>query len=57
MQRSEVVATLHSAQLPDLAELAEQSLPEQVELKEVQDLLARYGVTRDVLADRMGASP
>lgn len=57
MQRSDVVATLHSAHLPDIAELAEHSLPDEVELKEVQDLSARYGVTRDVLTDRMGGSP
>ena len=57
MQRSDVVATLRKARLPDLAELAEQSLDDQVGLQEVQDLLWPYGITRDVLMDLLGASP
>jgi hypothetical protein len=57
MQRSDVVATLHKVGLPDLAALAEQRLDDQVDLKEVQDLMAPYGVTTEVLMDRMGASP
>lgn len=57
MQRSDVVATLHSAHLPNLAELAERSLPEQFDVTEVEHLLAPYGVDRGVLMDRMGGSP
>jgi hypothetical protein len=57
MRRSDVVATLRKAGLPDLAELADKSLPDPVDRKEVEDLVAPYGVTREVLTDRMGGSP
>jgi hypothetical protein len=57
MRRSDVESTLRKAGLPDLAELVERSLPDPVELQEVQELLAPYGVNRDVLVDRMGGSP
>ena len=51
------MATLRKAGLPDLAELADKSLPDPVDLKEAQDLLAPYGVSREVLMDRLGGSP
>ena len=57
MRRSDVVATLRKAGLPDLAELAEKSLPDPVDRQEVQDLLAPYGLSAEVLTDRMGGSP
>ncbi len=57
MRRGDVASTLRKAGLPDLAELVEQSLPDPVELKEVQELLSPYGITAEVLVDRMGGNP
>jgi hypothetical protein len=57
MRRGEVESILRKAGLPDLAELVERSLPDPVELQEVQKLLAPYGVNRDVLVDRKGGNP
>jgi hypothetical protein len=57
MRRSDVAAALRKADLPDLADLVEHSLPDPVDVKEVETLLEPYGVSRGVLMDRMGGSP
>jgi hypothetical protein len=57
MRRGDVASTLRKAGLPDLADLVEQSLPDPVELKDVQELLSPYGITPEVLVDRMGGNP
>jgi hypothetical protein len=57
MRRGDVESTLRKAGLPDLAELVERSLPDPVELEEVQELLSPYGITAEVLVDRMGGNP
>jgi hypothetical protein len=57
MRRGDVASTLRKAGLPDLAELVEQTLPDPVELNEVQELLSPYGITSEVLVDRMGGNP
>lgn len=55
--RREIVRMLRSAGLPRVAEEAERSLPEEVELERALAFGARYGITRDGLISRFGGSP
>jgi hypothetical protein len=57
MTREEVVRVLRNAGLPEAAEEAERSLPEEIDLERAADFGARYGITRDDLISRMGGSP
>ena len=57
MQKQEIVRMLRRVGLPQVAEEAERSLPDEVELERAQEFGARYGVTRDGLISRMGGSP
>jgi hypothetical protein len=57
LTKQEVVRILRNAGLPDVAEEAERSLPDEVDLDQAADFGARYGITRDELISRMGGSP
>ena len=55
--KHEIVRVLRNAGLPDVAEEAERSLPDEVDLERAAEFGARYGITRDELISRMGGSP
>ena len=57
IKKHEIVRVLRNAGFPDVAEEAERSLPDEVELEQVAEFGARYGITRDELISRMGGSP
>ena len=57
LTKHEIVRILRNAGLPQVAEEAERSLPDEVDLRRAAEFGARYGVTRDVLISRMGGSP
>jgi hypothetical protein len=55
--KHEIVRVLRNAGLPRVAEQAEQSLPDEVDLERAAEFGARYGIARDVLISRIGGSP
>jgi hypothetical protein len=55
--KQEVVEVLRRAGLPEVADEADRTLPDPVELERAQEFGARYGITRDDLISRMGGSP
>jgi hypothetical protein len=55
--KQEIIELLRRAGLPEVAEEADRSLPDPVELERAAEFGARYGVTRDELISRMGGSP
>lgn len=55
--KQEVVAILRRAGLPEVADEANRSLPDPVELERAAQFAAGYGITRDWLISRMGGSP
>jgi hypothetical protein len=55
--RRHVVDVLRTAGLPEAADEADRSLPEQMDLERAEEFLGRYGITKDVLISRMGGSP
>jgi hypothetical protein len=57
LRKHEIVQMLRNAGLPQVAEEAERSLPDEVELERAAEFGARYGITRDMLISRMGGSP
>jgi hypothetical protein len=57
MSKHEVVRVLRNAGLPEAAEEAERTLPDELEYEQVAKFSARYGITRDELISRMGGSP
>jgi hypothetical protein len=57
MTKAEVIRVLRNAGLPHVAEEAERSLPDEVDLERAAEFGARYGITRDELISRMGGSP
>jgi hypothetical protein len=57
LRRQEVVEVLRRAGLPEVADEAERSLPDPVDLEDAAKFGERYGVTRDSLISRMGGSP
>jgi hypothetical protein len=57
MTKQEIVQILRNAGLPKVAEEAERSLPDQVDVEQAAEFGARYGITRDELISRMGGSP
>jgi hypothetical protein len=57
LKKHEIVQILRNAGLPQVAEEAERSLPDEVDLERAVEFGARYGVTRDMLISRMGGSP
>lgn len=57
LSKEEVVAMLRRAGLPEVAEDANRSLPDPVDLEVVAQFGGRHGITRDWLISRMGGSP
>jgi hypothetical protein len=55
--RQWVVDTLRHIGYPQAADDAARELPETLELHELQEFGARYGISRDELVSRMGGSP
>jgi hypothetical protein len=55
--KQQVVDVLRTAGLSQVADEADQSLPEQVDFERAAQFLQRYGITKDVLISRMGGSP
>ena len=55
--RQHVVEVLRASELPEVADEANRSLPEELDLERAADFLARYGITKDALISRMGGSP
>jgi hypothetical protein len=55
--RHHVVTVLRRAGYADLAQLAESSLPDPVELDRVAEFLQPHGVTHDELISQLGGSP
>ena len=55
--RQHVVEVLRTAGMPEVADEANRSLPEQLDLERAAEFLARYGITKDALISRMGGSP
>jgi len=55
--RQHVVDVLRTAGLPEAADEANRSLPEEIDLERAAEFLGRYGITKDVLISRMGGSP
>jgi hypothetical protein len=55
--RQHVVEVLRTAGLPEVADEANRSLPEELDLERAAEFLARYGITKDALISRMGGSP
>jgi hypothetical protein len=55
--RQHVVEVLRASGLPEVADEANRSLPEELDLERAADFLAPYGITKDALISRMGGSP
>ena len=56
--KSEVLAVLHRAGIAEhTLQALNAALEDPVDLQRDGNLLARYGITRDSLIDRMGGSP
>jgi hypothetical protein len=55
--RQHVVEVLRTAGMPEVADEANRSLPEELDLERAAEFLARYGITKDALISRMGGSP
>ena len=52
-----IVEVLRTAGLPQVAEEANRSLPDELDLERAAEFVGRYGITKDVLISRMGGSP
>jgi hypothetical protein len=52
-----IIDVLRTAGLPQAAEEANRSLPDEVEMERAAQFLGRYGITKDQLISRMGGSP
>jgi hypothetical protein len=58
LSRQKIVQTLRRAGLADVAAEAQKSLPDPVDSKYVLDhFCSKYGLSKEALMDRMGASP
>jgi hypothetical protein len=57
LKKTEIVAVLRRAGLQDAADEANRSLPEKVDVEDVVQFGARFGITREWLTERMGGSP
>ena len=55
--KHEIVRVLRNAGLEQVAEEAERSLPDELDLDQAAEFGMRYGLTRDELISRMGGSP
>jgi len=52
-----IIEVLRTAGLPQVAEEANRSLPDEMDLERAAEFVGRYGITKDVLISRMGGSP
>jgi hypothetical protein len=52
-----IVEILRTAGLPQVAEEANRSLPDEVDLERAEQFVGRHGITKDELISRMGGSP
>ena len=57
MTKHEIIRMLRNAGLEHVAEEAERSLPDEVDLERAAEFGLRHGITRDELISRMGGSP
>ncbi len=57
LAKQDVLSMLRRIGLADLVEEVEETLPDPVDTVRDAHLLARYGLTRNQLTDRMGGSP
>jgi hypothetical protein len=57
MPKEELVRVLRNAGLDEVAEEAERTLPDEVDLDRAAEFGLRHGITRDELISRMGGSP
>ena len=57
LSRQEIIRMLRRAGLADIAASAQQSLPDPVDSKVLDDFCASYGLSKQSLIDRMGGSP
>jgi hypothetical protein len=58
LAKSEVIYIIRRAQYtPEMIDEIAAQLPDPVDLDECASLLARYGMTRGQLMDRLGSSP
>jgi hypothetical protein len=55
--RQHVIDVLNRVGYTELAEEASRVLPDPVDFDQLEQLVIRYGVTRDDLINRMGGSP
>jgi hypothetical protein len=55
--REQIVAVLRKVGLPEVADDALHSLPEQVDYDRAAKFVEPYGITKDDLISRMGGSP
>jgi hypothetical protein len=55
--RHEIVAVLRRVGLPEVADEAARTLPDEFEYERVAKFVEPYGITRDDLISRMGGSP
>jgi hypothetical protein len=57
VKRSQLIEVLRNTHLPDLADEAELTLPEELEMEAAVAWCLRHGLTRDQLVSLMGGSP
>ena len=55
--KQHVIEVLRTAGLPQVAEEANRTLPDEVDMEVAAEFVGRYGITRDMLISRMGGSP
>jgi hypothetical protein len=55
--KRQIIEVLRTAGLPQVAEEANRTLPDEVDVEVAAEFVGRYGVTRDMLISRMGGSP
>jgi hypothetical protein len=52
-----IVEVLRMAGLPQVADEANRSLPDEMTVERAEQFVGRYGITKDQLISRMGGSP
>jgi hypothetical protein len=52
-----IVEVLRTAGLPQVADEANRSLPDEMTMERAEEFVGRYGITKDQLISRMGGSP
>jgi hypothetical protein len=57
ISKHEIIRVLRNAGLEHVAEEAERTLPDEVDIERAVEFGVRHGITRDELISRMGGSP